>query len=307
MASDGTKDGTQRVLPGERHVVRDMDLATKLVTLDRCLVRAPLTEAVSTSAGTASLGMLMTLVDVGASEPALATCRPDWTATQDLAVHATGWLAEGPVVVDTHLVRVGKKMIVVAADIYDSHGTDDFDELQTAIDGSKSAGDRRASNGSGITLAGRGLLTFVRVPGTAVMGLDDHNPASWVGQVRHRGVEQPPDGTMFERMELRMVDGPGGVVELDRTPYVANNLGTINGGAQAVLIEAAATAMRPGLVATDMQLHYLSQVKAGPARTSGTVSRDAEDHSVVVIELVDAGHDAQLLALATVTLQRPPS
>ena len=57
------------------------------------------------------------------------------------------------------------------------------------------------------------------------------------------------------------------MVELERTPYVANNLGTINGGAQAVLIEAAAEAMRPGLVAADMAIHYLSQVRTGPART----------------------------------------
>ena len=63
--------------------------------------------------------------------------------------------------------------------------------------------------------------------------------------------------------------------------------------------------MRPGLVATDLQLHYLSQVKAGPIRTTGTVRRDAGDHSVVAVEVVDAGNHDRLLTLATVTLQRP--
>jgi hypothetical protein len=56
-----------------------------------------------------------------------------------------------------------------------------------------------------------------------------------------------------------------------------------------------------------MQLHYLSQVRVGPARTATTVLRTAPDHAVVSVELIDAGNDDQLLALATVTLQRPPS
>src|SRR6478735_9077392 len=136
------------------------------------------------------------------------------------------------------------------------------------------------------------------LPGHAAAGMDDHNPANWVGQVRHRGMDRAPEGTMFERMGLRVVDPGAGILELDRTSYVVNSLGTINGGALAVMIEAAAEAMRPGLVATDMTIHYLSQVRAGPARSIGAVSRDSADHSVVTVELVDAGHDDQVLSLA---------
>ena len=136
--------------------------------------------------------------------------------------------------------------------------------------------------------------------------MDHHNPAQWVGQVRERTSDVVPEGTMYERMGMDVVDAENGVLELERTLYVINSLGSINGGALAVMIEAAAEAMRPDLVATDMQIHYLSQVKAGPARTSGVISRDGADHSVVTIEVVDAGHHDQLLTAATVTLQRPP-
>lgn len=283
-----------------RHFVSDMDVASVLVTPERCLLRAPLTDGVASAAGSAAVGMLATLVDVGASDPALAACRPDWTATLDLSIHGAGWLTEGPVVVDARLVRLGKKVIVVDADVYDGHGAADFDALQAAVD------EEEDPAAGGPTLAAKGLVTFARIPGSAASLEDAYKPAEWVGQVRHRSAEAPAEGTMRERMGLEVIAAATGVLELERTPYVANTIGTINGGAQAVLVEAAAEAMRPDLVATDVQIHYLSQVKAGPARTKGTVSRDRTDHSVVTIEVVDAGAEDQLLALATVTLQRTP-
>jgi acyl-coenzyme A thioesterase PaaI-like protein len=88
---------------------------------------------------------------------------------------------------------------------------------------------------------------------------------------------------------------------------VANSIGTINGAVQGLAVQTAAEAMRPALVATDVQIHYLSQVRAGPARTRSSVVRDAPDHSVVVVELLDAGADGRIGARATVTLQRPPA
>jgi acyl-coenzyme A thioesterase PaaI-like protein len=87
---------------------------------------------------------------------------------------------------------------------------------------------------------------------------------------------------------------------------VRNSFGTINGGVLGAVFQAAGEAARPGQVATDLQIHYLSQVKVGPARTSGSVSRDAGGHSIVSLRAVDAGNDDQLLDLATVTLQDPP-
>ena len=62
-------------------------------------------------------------------------------------------------------------------------------------------------------------------------------------------------------------------------------------------------AIRPGLVATDVQMHYLAQTRAGPARTAVSVVRDAPDHSVLAVEVVDAGAADHLLAVATVTVQ----
>jgi acyl-coenzyme A thioesterase PaaI-like protein len=283
----------------DHNFVADMSPATLLVTPQRCLIQAPLTDAVRAPGGCAALGLLMTLVDIAASDPALVACHPDWTATQDLSVHGAGWLDEGPVVVDCRLARVGKKVVVVTSDLYDGHGVDDFGKLQAAIDG--------AAIGQGaaapVTRAGSSLLTFARLPRTAASNVDDYLPARWLGQVRHRVVERVGDGTIYERMGLEVIDAATGCVQLHRTSYVANSIGTINGGAQAFLAQVAAETMRPGRAAVDMQMHFLSQVKAGPARSHATVLRDSGDHTVVDVRLVDAGHDEQVLALATVTLR----
>jgi acyl-coenzyme A thioesterase PaaI-like protein len=302
--SDGhtvAADVASAIRRGDRHFVVDLEITALLVTRTRCLVRAPFTDAVRSPSGGASLGMLMTLVDVGASDPAMVACRPDWTATQDLAMHGAGPITDGPIVVDHQLVRAGSKVVVVAANAYDGHGEEDLDALRAAID-ARTAARADDSSDDGPTLAASGVIAYARIPGSAAPGMDDYDPAAWVGELRHSRARTPAAGTMYARMGLQTVDTRTGTLELARTPYVSNSIGTINGGALAVLTEAAAEALRPGMVATDMQIHYLSQVKAGPARTVATVLRDASDHSVVQVQLVDGGNDDHLLAVATVTV-----
>lgn len=280
--------------------VLDLDIASVLVDGSRCLLRAPLSPEVTTRHGAAALGLTVSLLDIAASEPALAACRPDWTATQDLSVHATSRVTEGPVVIDARLVRAGRKTITMAANVYDGHGLEDFDALQRAID-------EAALQPGAPTLAAKALLTFVRIPGASVDGMDDYDPAKWIGRVRRRKSDAPLPGSLATRMGAVVLNAEHGVVELASHRYVSNSIGTIFGGAQAALLQIAAESMRPDLEATDMQVHYLSAVKVGPARTVGSVSRDAGDHSVVSLQLVDAGYREQTVALATVLLQRPPS
>jgi acyl-coenzyme A thioesterase PaaI-like protein len=151
------------------------------------------------------------------------------------------------------------------------------------------------------------LLTFARLPMSAISTHGFARPPAQIGEVQRRRVVAPPEGTVYDRMGLDVVDAASGVTELARTPYVTNSIGTINGGAQCVMIQVAAEAMCPGLVATDLEVHFLSQVKVGPARSCGRVARHGADHSVITVELVDHGADDQVLSLATVTLQRPPA
>jgi acyl-coenzyme A thioesterase PaaI-like protein len=292
-----SSDGSSLLVMSQHTFSSDFGLLSRLVTKERAVMRSVLTDKLRSDAGSASLGVLTTLVDIVTSSPALAACGQDWVATQDLTLHATGPLTEGPVVIDAQLVRIGKKMIHVSADVYDARGTTDLDELIAALD---------TGGEGGPVLAARALVTFARLPRAAAPRADEYTPGEWVGVDREYPVV-PVDGTIYSRLGMRIVDPDEGVLELDRTPFVANMIGTIQGGAQALLAESAAHAMRPDLVATDIQMHFLSQVRVGPARSYGTVVRDGADHSVISVRLVDAGADDQLLALTTVTLQRPPA
>jgi acyl-coenzyme A thioesterase PaaI-like protein len=296
MGDESTSDqAPARVAyPPDKHFLRDLDSQSWQVSIDRALMSAPLTDGYRNSAGSAALGFLAALVDIAAAPVALVSASPDWTATQDMALHAAGWLTEGPAVVDAQLERVGRNTVIVSVDVYDGAGLTDPEDQLDAIEAGR------------LSLAGKGLLTFARIPRSASASATDFDPASMVGQKRQMAPDEPVRGTMLERIGLRVVDAEGAVVEIDHSEYVRNSFGTINGGVLGAVFQAAAEAARPGLVATDLQIHYLSQVKVGPARTSGTVSRDMAGHSIVSLRAVDAGADDQLLDLATITLQAHP-
>ncbi|KPM52109.1 hypothetical protein CcI49_37940 [Frankia sp. CcI49] len=282
-----------------RSFIEDAAITQYLVSDQRCLMVMPVSDAVRSPRGTISAGMVLTVFDVGASHPAIIAGRPDWTATQDISLHGAEPITEGPIVLDNQLVRVGKKIIIASAAVYDGHGLDDADKLARLID---QAGPSVVP--TGLTRAGSGLLTFARLPRAAAPGMDDYDPGNWIGQVHRPAAGGPVEGSLYERMGLELVDARTGQFDLERTPFVTNSIGTILGGALAVMVEASAEALCPGLVATDLQIHYLSQVRTGPARTAGTVLRDAGDHAVVTVRVTDAGHGDQLLALATVTLRK---
>jgi acyl-coenzyme A thioesterase PaaI-like protein len=211
---------------------------------------------------------------------ALSAAHPDWTATANLSLHATGWLLKGPVTVDSHLVRAGSNIVIVGSDILDG------------------AGERAATS----------VAAFARLPRTASVSASHFDPAATLGQRQHLAPGLPPSpGSLIERSGVQVVDPEGGIVELPKRDYVINSFGSINGGVLGVVFQAAAEAAVPDLVATDVQIHYLRQAGSGPARTATTVLRRGTDHAACSVDVVDAGADNRVLALATVGMQRPPA
>jgi acyl-coenzyme A thioesterase PaaI-like protein len=265
--------------PPERHFLRDLGIETEYLASDRVITTTPVDEFVRNAAGAAGLGFIAAVVDVSAANVALIASNPTWTATADLAITATGWLRDGPMAVESHLVRAGSNSVIVGSEVRD---------------------------GSGVQVA-TSLIMFARIPRSASASSGDFDPTTLVGQKRQMVPTLPPAPIpLLDRVGLKVVDAAAGTVEIPKGDYVINSFGTINGGVLGVLFQAAAEAALPGMMATDLQIHYLRQARTGPARTVLTVLREAGDHAVCAVDALDAGDGDRLLSRATVTLQRPP-
>lgn len=271
--------------PPELHIIRDLRLETLKTAVDHAFVWAPVQPHTRTDAATLRLGVLGAMIDTAGAVLAIATAAPDWIATTDLSYRTIEPLRDGPVICSSRLVRAGATIIVIGVDVFDGHGSD---AAETA------------------TPCGTGLMTFARIPASASAIKID--PFANVGvrtsnALDGSGVHVP----LYEALDLRIIDPAAGVVEIDKHDYVRNSFGTINGGVVCMVFEAAAevaarAAGEARYVAADLSVHYLSQTKAGPARTAARVLRHDAQHAVCDISLVDAGNEDQLLALATVTL-----
>jgi acyl-coenzyme A thioesterase PaaI-like protein len=220
---------------------------------------------------------------------ALVAAEPEWAATADLALHRAAAITEGPVVVDSRLVRAGSNIVVVGVDVFDGAGRPRAELLDP----------------SQLRLGAHSVVTFARIPRHASAADGKFDPGANLGQWRHHGPD--PAATLVplaRRISLRVVDPERGVVELDQSSYVADSVGTIDGAVLGVVFEGAAEAAHPGFVAVDAQIHHLAPTKVGPARTSCTRIRETEEHAVCSIDLVDVGNDGRLLSHAVVTLAR---
>ena len=170
------------------------------------------------------------------------------------------------------------------AQIGDGHGDDDPERMRPT---------------------GAGLMKFARIPGSATQVSRDRVPA-----VSPKQTNAPSgaglDSRIHDKIGLRVIDAPSGVVDVAKTDYVRNSFGSLNGGVLAIVAEAAALATAgAGFVATDLQLHYLAQTKSGPARTTTSTLRSTAHGRAVEVATVDTGNDDLLLTTATVVLSPP--
>lgn len=250
--------------PPDEHALRDLRISSWLEALDHSFAEMPVTDAVLDRTGAVSLGALTTLVDIACARVAFAAAQPHWIATADLSVVRGERVTEGAVVVEARMVKAGSKLISIDVDM---HGT------------------------------GTAAASFARIPRSA-SDVDGATPAVGVRSV------MPSTGPALtvpigERMGLREV--PGGVA-LDRSDYVRNSFGTINGGVLGFLVAAAAE-QATDLVAADLILRYVGQTKIG-AHASATVVRRGTDHAVSDVHVREGSADGKLLARATVTTTR---
>jgi uncharacterized protein (TIGR00369 family) len=110
-------------------------------------------------------------------------------------------------------------------------------------------------------------------------------------------------------MQMRQVDDPetGPALEMELRPEVTNPHGSLHGGLMGALIEcgAAGCAVRASgsvnIVASDMNIRFLSTVKVGPARVVSEVLRRGRRNIVVQASVIDVGDDRKLVASSTLS------
>ena len=260
---------TESAYPPDVHLLRDLavngerraDLATNR------LAHQP---GLADGRGSLRLGVLATLIDMTGAGIALATVAPDWIATADLSCHLTAAVT-GDATVVCRPLRAGSSTVVVGAEILDGEGL----------------------------VRGHGRMAFARIPGRATRADVDHPRGDGTEPVLFSMAGGTPiDDSVLDRCGVRVL-APG-QLELDKSPYVKNSFGTINGGVQALVAEAAAVSATDGSHAISQQIHYLEQVAAGPLRIEADIVRTGPA-PLCEVRLIDRSDD-RLVAVADVTV-----
>jgi acyl-coenzyme A thioesterase PaaI-like protein len=246
--------------PPDEHLLRDLQVVNWLEGPNHGVAELDISDAVRDSSGRVSVGALVMMADIACSRAALFAVAPHFVATLDLSVTTAARSTDGLVRADARVVRTGSKIVSIDGYVQD---------------------------------IGPVTAAFVRIP----------NEASLVSAVPAIGVRSQldrvaPDVTsrITEHMGLRV---SGDAAELDRTDYVANSFGTINGGALGFLVAAAAESVT-GWPAADVTLRYLDQTKVGPARATASVIRRSADHAIADVTVRDVGARGALLGRALV-------
>ena len=267
--------------PPPNHLLRDLRATTVWIAEDELHLYAPLQPAATDALGVQA-GVMAGLADIAGAMTAFAHVAPDWCATADLSFQRSVGVTEGPVVISTRLLRAGGRVVTVRSEVFDGRGEE-----------------------RPVRHAGTAVMTFTRIARDAArVDVDAEMDRRGTVGVRvdisdaSSGFEYPP----IDKMGLRRV-GPG-VVELDKSAYVLNSFGTVNGGATAITLAAAAESAVPGAVAADVSVRYVGQAGTGPVRTIARELADYGSYASVDVELVDVSAADQLIALGTIGLVR---
>ena len=242
--------------------------------------------------GRPAVGFLSALVDINAAQVALLASQPRWTATAALALHSSGRTAAGTLVSDARLVRIGSTLIVVRASVHDASGADPdevLDAMSDDVDVDVSAMPRIAS----------AVLTFARIPAEASVASATYDPSTSPARSRLESSCAARPDPLADRLGT-VVTGPG-TIEMHPAAYTRNSFGTVFGGAYGMLFQAAGESLGPDLVATDLDVQYLSQTEAGPVVVHAEVVRD-DQHRVVCDVAAVVG--SKTLSIGSITLAR---
>jgi uncharacterized protein (TIGR00369 family) len=267
--------------PPSRHAISLLDLDIELGPGSDVRGWMTVTPEMSTPSGAVSLAAIGNMIDTIGGTSAVVAAIPDWVFTADMSIHLFPRARVSEVVGTVHVRRRGRRTLV--------------QEI--------------ALRGPAGEAVGRGTTTFVlarRPPDSPDLG-----DQAFDGRQRFWPMpdHEPPPGPYLDELGVRHV-GPG-EVSIDLRWEVANNIGALNGGVQAALIdEASASLGRVHLDATaattDAHVAFLAPGLKGPLRAVATLVGDPApegDRLTAEVRLVDA--DGTLCTFATTEVVVP--
>ncbi len=216
------------------------------------------------------VGALVPLVDIMAGTLSGRLFAPDWQTTTDVWIHEIAPLQNGPITATMTVLRQGKRNLVVRSDVFG-----DGEPVATAT------------------------IEFTRINRSASPHNLDKGPE--VGEPFRIGSGPLLDRSIHEACAFVAVSP--GVVDLEKTDFVRNSMGTLQGGAATLLAEfTAVSAVDPGARVVDLHYRFLAQTKEGPARATATVVRQSPSMSTVSVEIVDRSADDAIVGWAVATV-----
>lgn len=229
--------------------------------------------------------LLTCIVDsIGGMTSGLASL-PDWIVTTNLMLRRSpdtlrGERGTGPLVLDTQVLRRGRSSVVTDVTTTDAEGN---------------------------MVATTWMSCAVLTPA--------NGPPPFTRPVRpfDRAVPEDPifAAPPHEFFNLSAGDRAG-EVQLLVEQRLRNPWGILHGGASAVTLDAAARSLvlgrptveaTPGIVVTDLAMHYLSPGRTGPIHASATLTGRRDADHLVRVEVRDRGADDRLMALAQTTVR----
>jgi len=235
--------------------------------------------------GRLGTGLLASITDSIGGMTSGLSCLPDWIVTTNLTLRRApdalgGTRGTGPLTLDTRILRRGRSSVVGRTDVTDRDGH---------------------------SVATSWMTCAVLTPAGG--------PPPFTRPVRLDHGDVPDDPifrtTPEEFFSLGAGDRPG-VAVLSVSDRLRNPWGILHGGSVAVVLDAAARSLvagapaptaTPGVIVTDLVIHYLSPGRVGPVHAVAEPIGTRGAEMTVRISVRDHGADDRLMALAIATVR----
>ncbi|MBW2423207.1 MAG: hypothetical protein JRG86_03115 [Deltaproteobacteria bacterium] len=262
--------------PAPEHLLRDLRVVVERDErgVTGCVEIVP---EMLDATGRVRLGVLATVVDVAGGECAIRAVRPDWIATSDLSVYATTRPESGTLAVRPRVLRKGRQTVVLDAA---------FEERETGRE------------------LGLATLGFAILPARSEFQKNGHWAEAEGARTEFAHDHSRLQAPLLDTLGIEPDPERPGVAHLAVRPYVINSLGAMQGGAIAILLDAAAEDFafrklgRPAQL-RGLAIHYLKLGRVGPIRAESCPIGETNEGVLLRVSLFDEGQDDALLTVAT--------